>query len=65
LAVWDDSGTEFMEVLVRMGAVELKDGTFRIRDYFRDKLRRSVPAQAPDLPQAGPPGEGAGPAPAS
>ncbi|MGH2362931.1 MAG: hypothetical protein ACRDGM_20580, partial [bacterium] len=51
LAVWDDSVTEFMEVLVRKGAVELKDGTLRIRDYFRDKLKSSAQRKQPPDPE--------------
>jgi hypothetical protein len=38
LAVWDASVNEFMEVSIRQGAVDLQEGTLRIRDYFKDKL---------------------------
>ncbi len=40
-----------MEVMVRKGAVELKDGAFHIRDYFRDKLSSSAQAKEPETPE--------------
>jgi hypothetical protein len=54
LAVWDDSVTEFVEVLVRKGAVELKDGKLTIRDYFRDKLRGSAQGSEHANPESEP-----------